>query len=1075
MRSRSIIIMQLIGIAAILMLLAASCTGTTSLYSPTAPPTLVPTPTPTEVPSGLPPTIGLPLAGADVVYIPGGSFLMGSQKEDPNAKPDEIPMHKVLLKAFYIMTKEVTNKAYLGCVKSGGCTPPKNNSQYEDPAFATEPIVGVTWGQAKFYCNAIGGELPTEAEWEKASRGITGQEYSWGNTDPTCDKANTKGCAGAPDPVDSHAAGASPFGLLNTLGNIAEWTLDGYSPDFYTKGGFESPINTDITKGVVVRGGDFEKMAFTAANRSFEDPNMGFENIGFRCLVRPNPLATICRDSYIPFCTPPDQTNDGCEDGTPRVPPDTSIPNPEVPNANCDPNGGLTFTVNLNLPSADGYFVSINGNPANCVPSATVAGALDCTITNPGGSEAKLTICNGSPEPTATQVTYNEPVDFNAVLAAARVTVAAPHNSTFTFSPQVATIVQNNPNGNCPDGYIWNPDKGQCERDPNVPNDCPPNYTTAFATGDCQPTTEGDCPPGTTFVADLKGCQPPDNGDCPQGYVKTDNGTCVPSINRDPFCPRGYYFNRLSNCCLPITRDNWGCPQGTIFDPRTKTCIPTNPDGCPYGYIYDPFTGCIPDYGNNDPGTFDPGNDYPNNNGCPPGTAPTTAVAAVVCEPTGEQGGNQTDGCPQGYHRDVTGACVPDNQGTQPDCGPYATYVANLDNCTQNGDDGCPPYYTMNPQTKQCEPDWGPRNPCPVGYTFNDRLHCCVPDPGTDGSDCPGDTTNGTPPSNQTTPAGVAPAPNYTSPNYDPFAGNCEPPDATDPCPPGYHTNNFGQCEPNDSPGQDSCQTGYHKNDAGICVPDSSTGTNGNCPPGNHLNDAGVCIPDTPAGTNGNCPPNTTTAMLYTDNCTPQTPGDCPPSQTPGIAAFTYDPSMNGCVPINEGDPNDQCGPNQYFDEKLGYCVQRNPDCCRIGYRYDPQRKICVPVIDIPTYDPNSPNGTRCPQGWYWNGQMCIQAPTECITIVIKLPKDCTQTTCPPGQYYNENYYSCMPNCPTGATFDPENQTCRCPNEQQYFAATNTCGQYFNCASYGRDQTQCQGDSRCQWIGKAPNDYCANR
>jgi formylglycine-generating enzyme required for sulfatase activity len=127
MKTRSLFQMKLIGIAAIIMLLVTSCTGITSLYRPTAPATLVPTPTPTEVPSGLPPTIGLPLAGAEVVYIPGGSFLMGSQKEDPNAKPDELPMHRVLLKAYYIMTKEVTNEAYLGCVKSGGCTPPKNN------------------------------------------------------------------------------------------------------------------------------------------------------------------------------------------------------------------------------------------------------------------------------------------------------------------------------------------------------------------------------------------------------------------------------------------------------------------------------------------------------------------------------------------------------------------------------------------------------------------------------------------------------------------------------------------------------------------------------------------------------------------------------------------------------------------------------------------------------------------------------------------------------------------------------------------------------------------------------------
>lgn len=128
--------------------------------------------------------------GTTLVAIPSGTFIMG----DPKGKDN--PQHPVTLGDFWIYSTKVTNTQYKFCFDAGYCTSPDetDNPNFEDPAYANEPIVGVTYDQAASYCTFAHARLPTEAEWEKAARGPNGNIYPWGNETPTCDLLNFGKC-----------------------------------------------------------------------------------------------------------------------------------------------------------------------------------------------------------------------------------------------------------------------------------------------------------------------------------------------------------------------------------------------------------------------------------------------------------------------------------------------------------------------------------------------------------------------------------------------------------------------------------------------------------------------------------------------------------------------------------------------------------------------------------------------------------------------------------------------------------------------------------------------------------------
>jgi formylglycine-generating enzyme required for sulfatase activity len=224
---------------------------------PTASPTpaQVQTPTQAVVNQRVSPVDGMPQ-----VYIPAGTFRMGGM--DVRRAPNEIPEHDVTLDAFWMDQLEVTNRMYALCVRAGGCTPPQDfKSQrrpeyFNNPAFNDYPVIYVTWGQAKTYCEWAVRRLPTEAEWERAGRGDDFRTFPWGEDKADGLLANFNMLVGDTSRVGTYPAGASPYGILDMSGNVAEWVNDFYSPN-YTNAESLNPTGPLNSAGFnhVVRGG----------------------------------------------------------------------------------------------------------------------------------------------------------------------------------------------------------------------------------------------------------------------------------------------------------------------------------------------------------------------------------------------------------------------------------------------------------------------------------------------------------------------------------------------------------------------------------------------------------------------------------------------------------------------------------------------------------------------------------------------------------------------------------------------------------------------------------------------------
>ncbi len=240
----------------------------------------------------------------ETVLVAAGPFLMGSDE----GQARQAPQHQVDLPAYEIGIYPVTNKKYAPFIKNVRTQdepagwflrrPPKGKEDH--------PVVGVSWHDAWAYCRWLSQKtgrtyrLPSEAEWEKAARGVEGQRYLWGE-DWAADRCN----AGRDDtsPVKEPAnqdrpyfpRGKSPFGCYDMVGNVEEWTstLWGSDPG---QSDFEYPYNPDDGREDleadrhlpwvfrIHRGGSFQDSHpdLSCAARSFDNPNSKLDWRGFR-------------------------------------------------------------------------------------------------------------------------------------------------------------------------------------------------------------------------------------------------------------------------------------------------------------------------------------------------------------------------------------------------------------------------------------------------------------------------------------------------------------------------------------------------------------------------------------------------------------------------------------------------------------------------------------------------------------------------------------------------------------------------------------------------------------------------
>lgn len=263
-----------------------------------------------------------------MVRIKGGEYKIGSDKGVPPAPEDERPMHAVSLRPFALDRYEVTNAQFAEFLNSLGANPIRDagagavdagdlekdarrllegpegderrplvalddehsrigisDGQFVPWTGSTDlPAAEVTWYGARDYCAWRRAHLPTEAEWEAAARGRERRTYPWGEEPVTEDRAVFG--TGEPAPVGSRPAGATPEGIMDLAGNLAEWTSTLYKPYPYEAN--DGREDLDAAGERVTRGGDayfssaeeLKSAARTGFSREFD---RGHRHIGFRC------------------------------------------------------------------------------------------------------------------------------------------------------------------------------------------------------------------------------------------------------------------------------------------------------------------------------------------------------------------------------------------------------------------------------------------------------------------------------------------------------------------------------------------------------------------------------------------------------------------------------------------------------------------------------------------------------------------------------------------------------------------------------------------------------------------------
>ena len=185
----------------------------------------------------------------------------------------ERPVHPVALSPFYLDVKEVSihefrqfKPGYIPSFKGDGM-----------------PATNISWEEAHAFCEWSGKRLPTEAEWERARRGATGDTYSYGNSyDEGAGRTGLRLDAG---PLKPGSYGAGNGGLLDMTGNVWEWCSDWYARATYQADSGPNPGGPGTGVQRVLRGGAWYSNA-NYARCTHRPGNIGKvrdPSFGFRC------------------------------------------------------------------------------------------------------------------------------------------------------------------------------------------------------------------------------------------------------------------------------------------------------------------------------------------------------------------------------------------------------------------------------------------------------------------------------------------------------------------------------------------------------------------------------------------------------------------------------------------------------------------------------------------------------------------------------------------------------------------------------------------------------------------------
>ena len=249
---------------------------------------------------------------------------MGSDADA--ARDNEKPAHNVSLDAFCIDLYEVTARKYKACSDVGRCKraraevvwpgiTERDKEVYaplctvENDELGDHPANCVSWQMADTYCKSEDKRLPTEAEWEYATRGPDGRVYPWGDEEPTHEHLNACGSEcmawakkqrvahqfpgmlydeddGYPTtaPVGKFPAGKSRFGPFDVVGNVWEWVQDWEAS--YEDKPQTNPTGPKSGEKRVIRGGAWNGSFASWLRPSFrfaQDPTAKSYGVGFRC------------------------------------------------------------------------------------------------------------------------------------------------------------------------------------------------------------------------------------------------------------------------------------------------------------------------------------------------------------------------------------------------------------------------------------------------------------------------------------------------------------------------------------------------------------------------------------------------------------------------------------------------------------------------------------------------------------------------------------------------------------------------------------------------------------------------